>query len=141
MLWIHPVFQALVTLGAFYVFYLGLQRFRSAHLGHRVPFDWKSHVFYGRLVIIGWLLGLVMGKIAVNQELGTMGIFADHNQGAMVMTPLMLIAYVSGTYMDRHKKKRKGLPLVHAGNNVLLLGVALYQMYTGWIVVTNFLLN
>ena len=141
MLWIHPVLQVLVTIAAFYVFLLGVQRFRSAHLGHKVAFNWKRHVVMGRWVIIGWLLGLAVGKMAVNAELGMMGIFADHNQGAMIMTPLMLIAYVSGTYMDRRKARRTALPLVHAANNVLLLGVALYQVYTGWLIVDNFLLN
>ena len=141
MLWIHPVLQMLVTIAAFYVFFLGLQRLRSAHLGHKVSFNWKRHVLMGRWVIIGWLLGLAVGKMALNAEMGMMGIFVDHNQGAMAMTPLLLIAYVSGTYMDRSKARRTALPLVHAANNVLLLGVALYQAYTGWNIVNNFLLN
>jgi len=141
MLWIHPILQALVLIAAFYVFFLGVQRFRSAHLGHRVPFNWKRHVVLGRWVIIGWLLGLVVGMMVVNAEMGMTGIFVDHYQGGMAMTPLMFIAYVTGTYMDRRKAKRTAMPLVHAANNVLLLGVVLYQVYTGWLIVSNFLLN
>jgi len=140
MLWIHPVLQLLVTLTAFYVLYLGLQRFRMAHLGHKTFFNWNRHVIMGRWVIIGWLMGLVLGKAAVYSQLEMMGVFLDHNQGAMIMTPLMLVGYATGTAMDRRRKKRTALPLIHAVNNVALLGVALYQAYTGWPIVTNFVM-
>ncbi len=140
MLWIHPILQIVVTVAAFYVFYLGLQRFRSAHLGHKTVFLWKRHAIMGRLVILGWIIGLLLGMMVVNAEFGMTGIFADHFHGSMIMTPLMLFGFITGAAMDRHRKKRTALPLVHALNNVALLGTALYQVYTGWFIFSNIVL-
>ncbi len=141
MLWIHPVLQALVTLVAFYVLFLGVQRFRRAHLGHKVPFAWKRHVFLGRSVIIGWILGLVLGKAAVYYELGMMEMFQVHSQWSMIMTVFMLVSYATGSALDRRPKKRVALPLIHACSGAVLLGIALYQAYTGWLIIDNFILR
>ncbi len=140
MLWLHPVIQLLATIAGLYVLFLGWQKFKILHLGKQARFDWKSHVFWGRIVIIVWLGGLVLGKIAVNSHWGMSPVFLRHSQGAMVMVPFMLIAYLTGSVMDRKKKKRFWLPAVHGANNMILLGLALYQLYTGYFIVVNFIL-
>ncbi|WP_028574406.1 hypothetical protein [Desulfonatronovibrio hydrogenovorans] len=140
MLWFHPLLQLLATIAAFYVLLLGWERFKGLHLGKKTRFNWKGHVFWGRLVIIVWLAGLVLGKVAVNNHFGMSGIFLNHNQGAMIMTPFMLVAYLTGSIMDRRRKKRIWLPAIHGANNIVLICLALYQAYTGYLIITNFLL-
>ncbi|WP_045216888.1 DUF4079 family protein [Desulfonatronovibrio magnus] len=140
MLWIHPVLQLWATLMAFYVLFLGLQRFRVLHLNHKAKFEWRKHVFWGRIVIIVWLAGLVLGRFATHNQWGEGGIFLSHVQGAMFMTPLMIIAYFTGSIMDRQKKKRKWLPALHGLNNLVMSGLALYQFYTGYFIIQNFIL-
>lgn len=139
MLWIHPFIQFTVTLAAFYVLYLGWQRARMLHFKARVPFNWKRHALLGRAVIIIWLAGLLAGKLTVYVTWDMSPVFLDHTRGAMLMTPFMFVAYLTGSFMDRRRKKRTLLPLVHAVNNLILLLTALYQAWTGYQIVTGFL--
>jgi hypothetical protein len=43
--------------------------------------------------------------------------------------------------MDRDKKKRRYMPLVHGVFNALALLLALAQVATGWLVIREFMLN
>lgn len=140
MLWIHPIIQLWATLTGFYVIFLAWQRVKVQHFKGKGKFEWKKHAFWGRIVIISWLVGLVLGRVAVQNHWDMSGVFINHTQGAMFMTPLMLVGYATGSYMDRHKQKRTWLPVIHGLNNILLLIVALYQFYTGYFIVVNFLL-
>lgn len=140
MLWIHPVIQLFATIMGFYVLFLAWQRVKKLHLGRKGAFEWRKHAFWGRIVIIVWLAGLVLGKVAVQVQWGTSGIFLNHSQGAMIMVPFMLIAYGTGSIMDRKKQKRFWLPVIHGINNMIMLSLALYQFYTGYIIIANFML-
>lgn len=140
MLWLHPLLQFWATLMAFYVLFLAWPKIKNLHLGLKGRFEWRKHVFWGRIVIIVWLAGLVLGRIAVHSQWEVSGIFTRHYQTAMIMTPLMLIAYITGSIMDRSRKKRTLLPALHEMNNIVLAGLALYQFYTGYYIVVDFLL-
>lgn len=140
MLWLHPLIQLLATMMGFYVLYLAWPRIKTIHLGRQGKFEWKKHTFWGRIIIIVWLGGLVLGKVAVNSHWGMSPLFLTHSQGAMIMVPFMLVAYVTGSIMDRKKARRFWLPVVHGANNVILLGLALYQFYTGYFIVVNFII-
>jgi len=140
MLWLHPVIQFLATLMAFYVFFLAWPRFKILHLGKKEKFEWKKHVFWGRIVVIVMLAGLVLGRVAVHYHWEMSPVFLTHNQGAMIMIPFLLISYITGTVMDKKKQKRFWLPVIHGANNLVVLGLALYQFYTGYIIVVNFLI-
>lgn len=140
MLWLHPIIQLFATMMAFYVLFLAWPRFKTVHLGKKGKFEWKKHVFWGRVIIIVWFGGLVLGKVAVQSNWGTSPLFLTHSQGAMIMLPFMVVAYLTGSIMDRKKTKRFWLPVVHGVNNIIMLGLALYQFYTGYFIVVNVML-
>jgi len=60
---------------------------------------------------------------------------------ALVMLPLILFGLFSGLYMDRRKKKRTLLPLLHGINNMVVLALVGYQITTGWWVVNVYVLG
>ena len=55
------------------------------------------------------------------------------------MAPLCIIGYVTGYILDKYKKKRTVLPIVHAVNNIVLCVLACVQVYTGVMVIRLFM--
>jgi hypothetical protein len=135
----HPAWQFLVTLLAFYVLYLGFARFRILHLGHKTDFKWKRHVNLGYIVLGGWLLGGIGGFALSAVTWPGWLITGWHGYVGVLMTPFLVFGIISGMYMDRKKKKRKLLPLLHGLNNLFLLLLALLQAWTGYWVSQMFL--
>ena len=140
MLWLHPVFQGLTTLLGLYVLALGAKRFLAVHLGRDARFDRKRHVRLGRMVLSQWVLGLAGGltatrlavwltatRLAVSEVLVT----GWHWKIALVMLPLIVVGAWSGSVLNKVKRKRRALALLHAVNNLLLLCLALVQAWTG----------
>lgn len=138
MLIFHPLIQILATLLAFYVAWLGLQRFRSLHLDQKATFKWRSHVKLGTVALGLWLAGLFGGLIMVRIWWQGFMITGAHGKTALIMLFLILFGLFSGFHLDRRKKKRVLLPLLHGFNNLLLLLLALYQVSTGWWVYNTF---
>lgn len=138
---LHPLIQAVATLLAFYVLFLGVDRFRQLHLHQKTRFRWKRHVRLGRIVFGLWgggvLIGLVMMKVQWQGVLLT----GDHGERSILLLPLLLVGLLSGWYMERRKKRRLLLPLYHAFVNVVLLGLVLQQVYSGWFVYDSFVLG
>ncbi|MEA1921568.1 MAG: DUF4079 domain-containing protein [Pseudomonadota bacterium] len=137
----HPMNQALATLLAGYVLWLGQKRFRSLHWQQKVAFKWKAHVKLGIITLGLWLAGLVGGMVMVRLWWHGFLITGAHGKQALLMLPLLLFGLFSGLYMDHRKKKRKLLPLLHGTNNLLLLILAFYQAYTGWWVYRVYVLG
>jgi len=54
-----------------------------------------------------------------------------HGQVALVMAPFMIFGLVSGLYMNRKKKQRRILALVHGLNNFFVLLMAVSQIVSG----------
>ena len=140
MLWIHPVLQLAATVLAVYVFSLGWVRFRANHLGKPGKFMWAGHVKLGKITHILWMAGLVLGQYAVMQEWGNNGVTGNHFFIGQTMMPCIAGGYVTGWIMDRERKKRRYMPLVHGVFNTLALLLALAQVATGWGVIQEFLL-
>ena len=141
MLSFHPIVQLLATLWALYVFYLGVQRFRFLHLQKKKTFKWKRHVVMGEMVLGTLLLGLLGGMIMVYLYWRGFFITGGHGKVALVMAPLIIFGFISGLYMNIKKKQRRILPLVHGVNNLVLLILALTQIYSGWWVYQTFVLG
>jgi len=141
MLYLHPVVQFLATVLAMYVIYTGLQRFRSLHLHTKATFNWKRHVSLGIPVLLLWLIGLVGGFVVTRNVWYTNFITGYHAKAAVVMCPLIVIGMVTGFYMNRVKKRRSLLPLIHGLNNTMLLLLAIYQTYSGWQVLQKFVIG
>ena len=141
MLRLHPAFQALMTVVSFYALYLGLQRFRSLHLKQKAAFNWKRHVLIGRIVLVGWLLGLIGGLLMTRWAWHGVFITGPHAYLGVTMSPLIIFGLVSGWHMNRVKKKRTTLPLLHGLNNLLLVLLALVQGVTGVLAFRMFVLG
>ncbi|MBW2641749.1 MAG: DUF4079 family protein [Deltaproteobacteria bacterium] len=141
MLVIHPIIQLSATLMALYVFYLGFQRFRSLHFKQKVKFNWKRHVFLGKIAMVSWLAGMAGGICVAYLYWHRFLITGTHGKLAIVMLPLILFGLFSGLYMNRVKKKRKLLPFVHGFVNLIVLILSLYQISTGWWVYNVYVLG
>lgn len=141
MLLIHPALQAAATVLSLYVLYLGLQRFRSVHLQHKTAFNWKRHVLLGKIVMAVWLLGMIGGLIMAGRTWPGFLITGAHARIGLAMAPFILFGLVSGIYMDRVKKRRRQLPLIHGLLNLLVVIMALVQVWTGWMVYNQFVLG
>ena len=131
MFFIHPIVQFTAILIVFYVLKLGVSRCRFAHLKQESRFKWKLHVRLGIAATTLWLFGFFGGTIIVKS--GWYGYIASglHAKIGLLMIPFIVFSLVSGVYMDRKKKKRTILPLVHAGLNSVMLLLAFVQIYTG----------
>ena len=140
MLWIHPLLQLAATGLALYVLSLGWVRFQVNHLGKKGKFRWADHVRLGKYTHIMWMGGLVLGQYAVAQYWGDNGITGNHFLFGQLMMPCIAAGYVTGFIMDRNKKKRPYMPLVHGVFNMLAVLLALFQVVTGVVVIRDFML-
>lgn len=140
MLWLHPSLQLFATLIGMYAAYLGLARFQSQHLGKSVQFQWKRHVTFGRIAILLWMVGLAGGLLVARFKWNVNFVTGLHYKTAFTMFPLMVFCAASGIYMDKKKAKRTILPILHGIGNLILLGLALFQIRTGWQVIQDFIL-
>jgi len=142
MLLIHPLVQAGATILALYVFYLGLSRFMSLHLGRKAVFKWRCHVILGEIVILAWLVGgLVGGLYVVKNYWRAYLITGDHARVGLAMLPFLAFGLLSGLYLNRVKRKRKVLPFLHGLNNLTLIVLALVQAWLGVGVYHSFVLG
>lgn len=128
---LHPALMALNFLLALWVGREGLKRTQFSHFKRKVTFDWKGHVRFGLLVMVLWLLGMAAGSAVTYMVHGSLGVTGTHRSAAMTMFPLILFGIGTGLYMDRIKKPRTLLPLLHGIGNLLLLALALGQLITG----------
>ena len=141
MLVVHPVIQSCAILLALYVFYLGVQRFRTLHLRQKAVFRWKRHVVLGEIAL-GLLLGGMIGGITmVYVYWHAFLITGTHGKVALAMATFVIFGLASGLYMHRKKRERKLLPLVHGLNNLAVLILAVIQIVTGWWVYRAFVLG
>lgn len=142
IMWIHPVLQTLAVAFSVYVLYLGVVRFRFAHLGHKgIVFQWKRHAQQGTAVMAVWALAFVIGLGAAWHGWHSVFITGLHHQVGLVMLPLITFGLGSGLYMDRNKAKRAALPLAHGLVNALLVLLALWQLYTGVVILRDMVMG
>jgi hypothetical protein len=139
MLFIHPIIQFLAILLTVYAFFLGIGRIRSLPLIPHSRFKWKQHVTLGIIATMALLLGLLGGMAVVYFYWRGFLITGAHGRIAIWILPLILFGLLSGIYMDRIKKNRIVLPLIHGANNLILLILAIVQIVTGWGVYVNFI--
>jgi hypothetical protein len=135
VLFIHPFLQALATLLAFYVFYLGIQRFRSRHLHQKVVFKWQRHVLLGKIVFGVLFIGMLGGFFMVYTHWHRILITRIHTIVGLVLAALIIIGFGTGLSLDAKKKKHRFLPLFHGINNLIVLLLLLSQAISGWMIL------
>ena len=141
MFLIHPIFQSIGILIVLYVWVLGFSRFRSLHLKQKSRFNWKNHV---RFAIIGTgilLMGIAGGLYMVKSSWHGILITGIHAQTGVLILFFILFAIGSGVYMDKKRKKRKILPLIHGISNTMLLLLSFSQVYTGIRIYRSYVLG
>ena len=141
LLWIHPIAQALTALLALYVLRLGLSRFASRHLGKSTVFQWNRHVMLGKVVVAIWALGAFGGLGVTYLTYGKIFTESLHLRIGIIMLPVLLVTWITGTRLDRSRNQSDILPVVHLINNVLLLILAAIQVVTGVEIVQSALLK
>lgn len=140
VLWVHPILQIIATLMGLWVMEMGVRRFLFAHLKVKgIFFNWKRHVLLGKIVLVVWLLGLVVGVWAMHYAMGAYNVTGGHFNAALPIAGLAGIGYATGHVMDRDRKRRKILNLFHGINNTVLLALVFYQVWTGFELMNMFL--
>ncbi len=141
MFLIHPMVQLSATLFALYALLLGINWFRRFHLKQKIMFNWQHHVRFGSIALLLWLLGLIVGLLVAKQYWHGVLITGSHGDRLFFILPLIVAGLFSGWYMDKRKKQRVFLPLIHGGINVVLIILVLLQTLSGWQVYKAFVLG
>ena len=135
---LHPIFMGLTLLLALWVAYQGVNRVRFSLFKQKVAFNWKAHTKYGLAVLSLWVIGMAAGSLMTSLAHGTPGVTGFHRATAIAMLPLIVFGAVSGLYMDKKKRPRRILPILHGAANMILLAMALSQSVTGLALVWAF---
>jgi len=140
-MWIHPLIQLTAMVLAFYVFYMGIQRFRFQHLKTKCAFNWKRHVFLGKVVHGLWAFGACLGLYMALHAWGSVNLSGGHYPVGVAMLPVIALALLTGLALQKPKGKRAGLALFHGACNTALFLMACYQLYSGIETIQLFLLD
>ena len=142
ILTLHPFFQGLSIVLAFYAAAIGLQRTRSLHFGRQeATFYRKRHALIGGIALFMLLGGLAGGKIIAYYVWQGLVVIHLHKTMAVIILPFLLIGIGTGLYLYFKPGKRKLLPAVHGINNAILLILLLIQAYAGIIVYLKHVLK
>lgn len=141
LMWIHPAIQLTAMILSVYVLYMGIQRFRFQHLKTKCAFNWKRHVFLGKVVHGLWAFGALLGLYMAQHAWGVVNLTGGHYPVGVAMLPVIGVALLTGLVLQKPKGKRAGLALLHGGCNAALFLMACFQLYTGIEAVQLFLLD
>ncbi|MGA1867964.1 MAG: DUF4079 domain-containing protein [bacterium] len=141
MLLIHPMGQIFGILLSFYVFYLGLARFKSLHAHQHTTFKWKRHVILGIIVSMFFVGGLIGGMSIVYFYWHGFFMTKVHSKIGLIIAFIILFGLGSGLYMNSTRKKQTILPLVHGLSNLVAVMLALSQIWTGVIVYLRYVVG
>ena len=117
LLWMHPLMQVCAAVLGVWAMWQGL-------------FPWKQHVKLGTLALVLWILG-ALGFYVTLDLFGSTHITGLHAELAWPIIGLAILGLITGYIMNRYKKKRKILPLIHGTINVLLIILVAVECYTG----------
>lgn len=138
MLYLHPLGQITATLLCLYALWLGWARVRTLHLGRKTRFQRQRHLLVGSLGLGLMTLGLLGGLIMARLYFGGWLLTGEHGQVGLVMLPFLLFGLASGWVLYSRPGPRRLLPLLHGVNNILVLALALYQVWEGSEVIAHF---
>jgi len=136
-----PIIQLSATVISLYVLVMGIARFRRSHLNHKTVFRWQRHVFLGTTTMLLWLVGIGVGLTVVKINWHGFLITGTHIHRLVPILLLLLLGLGSGWYMHWKKGRRVFLPLFHGTINLLLIILALSQIWSGWQVYQAFVVG
>ena len=138
LMWLHPLVQSCAALLGFLALWQGIKRVKML-LGKKIIFPWKQHVKLGTWCLWLWIFGAV-GFYTTHSVFGYAHITGLHAYLAWPTIALALGGLATGYKMDRVKKKRKWLPILHGVGNSLLICLVLVECWTGIKLCLQFLL-
>lgn len=137
LVWLHPLMQVFAALLGMYAMWQGWKRVQMQR-GVKIIFPWKQHVRLGAAALILWTLG-ALGFYVTHSLFGSTHITGLHAELAWPIIALSLFGLASGYIMDKYKRKRSLLPIVHGLANVLLLVLVVIELITGFFLLETFL--
>lgn len=137
LLWLHPVMQTLAALIGMWAMWQGWKRIQMQR-GVKVIFPWKQHVRWGAVALVLWTLG-ALGFYVTHDLFGSTHITGLHAQLAWPIIGLSILGLITGYIMDKYKRKRVYLPIIHGIGNVLLIVLIVAELITGFLLLETFL--
>ena len=137
MLYFHPALQCTGLTVAVWALMLGISRFRAMHLKHKIRFNWKKHVLLGKVALAILLIGGMSGILVVRFYWGAFFVTGAHWKVGLVILCLIIFGLWSGLHMDKVKKRRTALPILHGLNNATILILSVFQIITGLQILKN----
>ena len=138
LIWLHPLMQVVAAIIGLWALWQGWKRF-SMTRGKRVIFPWKQHVRLGSVGLVLWTLG-ALGFYVTHSLFGSTHMTGLHATLALFIIILSLFGLVTGYVMNKWKRKRFWLPLLHGGVNVFLVVLVLVECWTGYELLGPFLM-
>lgn len=129
LIWFHPLMQVFAAVLGIWAMFQGIQRIRML-MGVKLIFPWKKHVKLGTLALSLWILG-ALGFYVTLDLFGETHITGLHAELAWPVVGLSFLGLITGYIMDKYKKKRKILPLIHGICNIILIILVFVLFYTG----------
>ena len=129
---IHPFFQGIGIILAFYGAFLGIQRVRILHFDRKNGvFQRKRHALIGAIALFLLLGGFGGGFYIAGLVWQGMVVINLHRNIALTILPFLLVAIATGLYLYFSPARRRILPAIHGLNNAVLLILLLLQAYSG----------
>ena len=136
LMYSHPVVQLFALFLGIWAMYQGCKRV-AMQRGVKVMFPWKQHVKLGSAALLLWVIG-GLGFYVTHSLFGMTHITDEHATIAWYVLGLSVLGFSSGYVMNKYKKKRKWMPIIHGAVNVLLLALVIYEAYSGMFLLAAF---
>lgn len=136
--WSHPLTQIFALLVGLVAFLYGFMDFLRRHCGKKILFPWKKHVRWGTLALILWMFGTISGFTLTWVGYDTIFITDEHAYVGVTIFFLAIASLFTGFIMDKYKKNRKKLPIIHGIINLILIILVLWQAVTGHVLMESF---
>lgn len=127
--WVHPLTQGLAFVLGMIAMWQGIIRVRML-CGQKLIFPWRNHVRLGTAGLLLWTGG-AYGFYVTHSYFGGTHITGIHATLAWPIMALSLLGLATGYVMNKYKKKRFWLPIVHGVGNTLLVLLVCYECWTG----------
>ena len=130
LLWLHPLMQVCAAVLGVWAMWQGMKRAAMLYGKKKMLFPWKQHVRLGTQALVQRnLRGL--GYNVTRDHIGSTHIAGLHAELAWPIIGLAFLGLITGYILNRYKKKRTVLPLVHGVLNVVLIILVAIECYTG----------
>ncbi|OBQ46650.1 hypothetical protein [Halodesulfovibrio spirochaetisodalis] len=130
-LYIHPLIQVVGMVFGYSALYWGIKRFLMAHNSMSHSFPWKKHVLYGKVAIVLWLVGIIVGVHFTVAEWSFYHLTGEHFYVGMAAIPFLFATLGTGYWLELYKKKRTYLCVFHGVLGLVLCALTVIQVITG----------